>query len=78
MRSFNAIKNEVAWPNWMAVRSTSLNPVGFLASSKMAGRPSTRIRSIRPNAGAKSRNAAALFARGTFSALAAASARTTL
>ena len=62
----------------MAVRKTSLNPVGFLASSNTAGRPSTTVRSIRPNAGVKSRRADALFRSGTPIALAAANAMTTL
>ena len=78
IRSLRAIKNERAFPNWIAVRRTSLNPVGFLASNRTAGRSPTTVRSIRPNAGVKSRSAAVLFTRGTSSALAAASASTTL
>src|SRR5438270_566184 len=38
IRSLRAIKNERAFPNWIAVRRTSLNPVGFLASNRTAGR----------------------------------------
>ena len=78
IRSLSAIKNERAFPNWIAVRRTSLNPVGFLASKSTAGRPSTTVCSIRPNAGVKFRSAAALLAIETPIAWAAATARTTL
>jgi len=78
IRSFSAIKNDLALPNWIAVRSTSLNPVGFLASSKTAWRPSITVRSIRPKAGVKSRSAAALLVSGTPMAFAAANAITML